>query len=194
MTHIFKPGDRAYWLVKEKWIELVENTEKDSYLYPLFNKDFYATFTAEGRRNAKGGDSLLPLNPYDPCDPLNPPEFCYPFMLNGKPVKIGDKLVWKVAGNPIIQVKALKLAFPIDSFSVYEPGTDCYFSSDEFCWPDELPVKKKVADWVYTYMPICGEARVEFAKGLTAEEVIRLHGAFGVTIRMIPGTEREVEG
>ena len=190
MTHIFKPGDRAYWLVKEKWIELVENTEKDSYLYPLFNKDFYATFTAEGRRNAKGRDiSLLPLNPYDPCDPLNPPEFCYPFMLNGKPVFAGSELhhlgYRKTSVVTALFLEDGKQWCGLKNTSVGE------LSPKNFCWPDEIPAKKKVAKWAYLIIGISGVNTVGFTEEMTEEEARR---AYGSSIRMIPGTEREVEG
>ncbi len=68
MAYIFKPGDKAYW-IGVGWIELVDNPENDSYLYPLFSKDSYAAFTAEGKKYARGGDIvLLPLNPYDPVE------------------------------------------------------------------------------------------------------------------------------
>ena len=191
MAHIFKPGDKAYW-IGAGWRELIENHEGDSSIYPLRSKDSIITFTSDGRRYARGGDIvLLPLNPYDPADPNNPPEFRYPFMLNGRPVRIGDKLACRPLGNPIVQVKSLKLGSFMDTFSVSEPGTDCYFPSDEFCWPDELPVKKKVAKWAYPTIGVSGRLTVYFTEEITEEEARKVCGS---SVEMIPGTEREVEG
>ena len=245
MTHIFKPGDRAYCLPKNTWIELENNPDEDSdSAYPLASEGGKMLFTRDGRPHwSDKWAALLPLNPYDPADPLNPQEWrkekevriqtlcpscgrntlfidpfglltcsgvgCkdptsingpglltkdflqrWPFMLNGRPVKIGDKLVWKVPGNPIIQVKSLKLESSIDSFSVYESGADCYFPSDEFCWPDELPVKKKVAKWAYPICGIPGIITVGFTEEMTLGEARK---AYGSGVQMIPGTEREVE-
>ena len=66
MTHVFKPGDKAYW-VKNGWIDLIENPERDSSLYPLRDKESRGTFTVEGQRHARGGDIvLLPINPTIP--------------------------------------------------------------------------------------------------------------------------------
>ena len=191
--YIFKPGDRAYWM-GFGWIKLVENTEKYSSPYLLRDKASSETFTADGRRYARGGDIvLLPLNPYDPTDPLNPPEFRWPFFLNGRPVGIGDELILKQSQESLW---VTSLIYGKDNTRVCGNPSFGYFVliPENFYWPDELPVKKKVADWVYTYTRYWGEVWVEFAKGLTEEEVNRLHGASGVTIKMIPGTEREVEG
>ena len=97
MAHIFKPGDKAYW-IEAGWIELDENPDEE---YPLVAKRFCMTFTADGRWVADKDIVLLPINPYDPTDPKNPPEFRYPFMLNGRPVKVGDEVIYKRNGEPV---------------------------------------------------------------------------------------------
>ena len=189
MAHIFKPGDKAYWLMEKRWIELLEGSNHPS--YPLEERSSHLSFTADGRGIVGEPIVLLPLNPYDPADPNNPPEFRYPFMLNGRPVRIGDKLACRPLGNTIVQVKSLKLGSFMDTFSVSEPGTDCYFPSDEFCWPDELPVKKKVAKWAYPTIGVSGRLTVYFTEEITEEEARKVCGS---SVEMIPGTEREVEG
>ena len=189
MTHIFKPGDRAYW-VKNGWIDLIENPERDSSLYPLRDKESRGTFTVEGQRHARGGDIvLLPINPYDPTDPLNPQEFRYPFMLNGKPVFAGSEL-HHLGYRKTSVVTALFLGdgkqwCGLKHTSVGE------LSPKNFCWPDEIPAKKKVAKWAYLIIGIPGVNTVGFTEEMTQEEARR---AYGSSIRMIPGTEREVEG
>ena len=187
MTHIFKPGDRAYWLVKEKWIELVENTEKDSYLYPLFNKDFYATFTAEGRRNVKGGDiSLLPINPYDPTDPLNPPEFKWPFFLNGRPVGIGDELILKHNQESLW---VTSLIYGKDVPKVCGNPSFGYFllTPENFCWPDEVPKKKTTYLWAIPMYEAGLKENMSIGfKRMTKEEAEKYWKA-----EIVPGSEEK---
>ena len=191
MEHIFKPGDKAYW-IKNGWIDLIENPERDSSLYPLRDKESRGTFTVEGQRHARGGDIvLLPLNPYDPCDPNNPPEFRYPFMLNGKPVFEGSELhhlgYRKTSVVTALFLEDGKQWCGLKNTSVGE------LSPKNFCWPDELPVKKKVADWMCAVIKLSGEIELNYEKGMTEEDVKRVYGVYGSHIQMIPGTEREVE-
>ena len=194
MAHIFKPGDKAYW-IGVGWRELIENHEGDSSLYPLRSKDSLVTFTADGRRYARGGDVvLLPINPYDPNDPKNPPEFRYPFMLNGRPVKVGDEVIYKRNGEPVDgQVYGLGISegrpWAVIHYNSCSSAT-LGFDSGHLCWPDELPVKKKVAKWAHLVIGIPGTITVGFTEEMTQEEARR---AYGSSIRMIPGTEREVE-
>ena len=76
MTHIFKPGDRAYWMKYKKWVELEEKPIDASKMYPLRIKGGSDIFAEDGKEYLEDGTpALLPLNPYDPTDPLNPPEF-----------------------------------------------------------------------------------------------------------------------
>lgn len=189
MTHIFKPGDKAYW-VKNGWIDLIENPERDSSLYPLRDKESRGTFTVEGQRHARGGDIvLLPLNPYDPTDPLNPQEFRYPFMLNGKPVFAGSELhhlgYRKTSVVTALFLEDGKQWCGLKNTSVGE------LSPKNFCWPDEIPAKKKVAKWAYPVIGMPGVIRIEFTDEMTKEEAQKKFGSF---LFMIPGTEREVEG
>ena len=189
MAHIFKPGDKAYW-IGVGWRELIENHEGDSSLYPLRSKDSLVTFTADGRRYARGGDVvLLPINPYDPNDPKNPPESRYPFMLNGRPVKIGDTLYL-----PDIRKSGRVLSLAIDGvrkFCTVRNSQPLELSDENFSWPDEVPSKKKVAKWAYPTIGVSGRLTVYFTEEITEEEARKVCGS---SVEMIPGTEREVEG
>lgn len=187
----WKAGDEAF-LINLGWI-ILEPLENP--VYPLQFRDY--SFTKDGRQWTDDRyPSLLDHNPFNPDDPKNSPEFksnwCdWSFMLNERPVFEGDILY-----HFKCQKKAFVTRLSLHSGKVWcgiKEYCDLELISENFCWPDEIVTKKKVADWVYTYTRYWGEVWVEFAKGLTEEEVNRLHGASGVTIRMIPGTEREVE-
>ncbi len=187
MTHIFKPGDRAYWMVGNQWVELVEASDYKQKEFTIQTKERGISFTAEGK-NFLGDNtvSLLPLNPYDPCDPNNPPEFRYPFMLNGRPVREGDRLKFKVTEDIFVVSLSIEEGKPF----VYRKGTRVPLNSAYLCWPDELPVKKKVAKWVYLIIGIPGVNTVGFTEEMTEEEARK---GYGTSVQMIPGTEREVE-
>lgn len=192
MTHIFKPGDKAYW-IGVGWRELIENHAGDSSLCPLRSKDSLVTFTSDGRRYARGGDIvLLPVNPYDPCDPNNPPEFRYPFMLNGRPVKIGDELVSTLKKrNTLGKVNRLILESDFVAMDMDAVNLRHRINPEYFCWPDEVVTKKKVAKWAYPILGMPGGVQIGFTDEMTKEEAEKKYGSF---VHMIPGTEREVEG
>ena len=157
MTHIFKPGDRAYWFEERKWITLQENNDET---YPI--KCSTGTFTLDGRYVDKSAIDLLPLNPYDPCDPNNPPEFRYPFMLNGKPVFEGSELhhlgYRKTSVVTALFLEDDKQWCGLKNTSVGE------LSPKNFCWPDEIPAKKKVAKWAYPVIGMPGADTVNSRK------------------------------
>ena len=184
MAHIFKPGDRAYWFEERKWITLQEN---DDARYPT--KCSTGTFTLDGRYVDISAIALLPLNPYDASDPNNPVEFRYPFRLNGRPVKVGDKLylsgLKKTAEVIYLSIVSDKKLCRVSSFSPIELS-DKYFS-----WPDEVVTKKKVAKWAYPIIGLPGPLTVGFTEEMTEEEAKK---KFGSGVLLIPGTEREVEG
>ena len=190
MTHIFKPGDRAYW-IGVGWVELFESHDKG---YPLISKRFSATFTIHGQRIGSKDIILLPLNPYDPCDPNNPPEFRndrndWSFMLNGRPVFEGDILY-----HFKCQKKAFVTRLSLHSGKVWcgiKVYCDLELTPENFCWPDEIVIKKKVAKWAYPTLGTPGEVRIGFTDEMTQEEAQKKFGSF---LFMIPGTEREVEG
>ena len=195
MTHIFKPGNKAYW-VKNGWIDLIENPERDSSLYPLRDKESRGTFTVEGQRHARGGDIvLLPINPYDPTDPLNPPEFRseWPFLLRGRRLEIGMEIfVETESGIVPARIMTLQLSRSGVSVGARRPdGTSSVVWSPVILFPDELPVKKKVAKWAYPIIGIPGTITVGFTEEMTLGEARK---AYGSGVQMIPGTEREVEG
>ncbi len=175
MTHIFKPGDRAYWFEERKWITLQEN---DDATYPI--KCSTGTFTLDGRYVDKSAIDLLPLNPYDPCDPNNPPEFRYPFFLNGRPVRVGDEL------NVIGFIKPhTVIALSIEGDKCLCSVTDCSpleLSYKYFSWPLE-PVKKKTTYlWAIPVAGMPGEITIEF-KRMTAQEAEKYW--------KVPGSEQE---
>ena len=189
MAHIFKPGDRAYSLIKNKWVQLSENNNPSVFNLYLRDEDSDNLYTDDGKVRLYDHPILLPLNPYDPTDPLNPQEFRYPFMLNGKPVFAGSELhhlgYRKTSVVTALFLEDGKQWCGLKNTSVGE------LSPKNFCWPDEIPAKKKVAKWAYPVIGMPGADTVGFTEEMTQEEARR---AYGSSIRMIPGTEREVEG
>ena len=194
---IFKPGDRAYWLNEKQWVELEENPENPSEYYPLRIKNEELVFTEEGKDVFFSPYfSLLPINPYDPFDPNNPPEFKsdWPFILRGRRLEIGSEILVRPESGGIVQAKIMNLQLSRSGVSVgarHRDGTSSVVWSPGILFPDEVPSKKKVAKWVYLIIGIPGADTVGFTEEMTQEEARR---AYGSSIRMIPGTEREVEG
>lgn len=189
MEHIFKPGDRAYSLRTLRWVELIENGKGIKGFYPLKEKDSDETYMQDGRYDKmQGAPCLVPLNPYDPTDPLNPPEFRWPFMLNGRPVKVGDEL-HNIGFGKTSAVVTLYLEDD-RQWCRMRDRSEGELSPKYFCWPDELPTKKKVAKWVYPICGIPGTITVGFTEEMTEEEARK---SYGSGVQMIPGTEREVE-
>ena len=184
MEHIFKPGDRAYWITENRWITLKYN---DHSTYTLCDLEDFYTLTEQGQFDEDGPIVLLPVNPYDPTDPDNPREFRYPFMLNGKPVFAGSELhhlgYRKTSVVTALFLDDSKQWCGLKNTSVGE------LSPKNFCWPDEIPAKKKVAKWAYP-IGIKGITTVEFTEEMTKEEAVKIYGSGA---QMIPGTEREVE-
>ena len=187
--HIFKPGDRAYSLRTLRWVDLAENSKDIKGFYPLKEKDSDETYMQDGRYDKmQGASCLIPVNPYDPTDPNNPPEFRYPFMLSGRPVKVGDVLYL-----PDIRKSGRVLSLAIDGvrkFCTVRNSQPLELSDENFRWPDELSGKKKVARWAYLIIGIPGPVTVGFTEEMTEEEARK---GYGSSIQMIPGTEREVE-
>lgn len=180
MAHIFKPGDRAYWVKHRQWVTLKEFTHRD---YPLKTEEGEGGFTLDGRFICGGDIVLLPINPYDPTDPNNPPEFRYPFFLNGRPVRVGDEL------NVIGVIKPhTVIALSIESDKCLCSVTDCSpleLSYKYFSWPLE-PVKKKTTYlWAIPVFGISGSMTVDF-KRMTQEEGERYWKA-----KTVPDSEQE---
>ena len=190
MAHIFKPGDKAYW-IGAGWIELDENPDEE---YPLVAKRFCMTFTADGRWVADKDIVLLPLNPYDPADPNNPPGFRreWPFLLRGRSLEIGMEILVETESG-IVPARIMALQLSRSGVSVearHTDGTSSVVWSPVILFPDEVPSKKKVAKWVYLIIGIPGVNTVGFTEEMTEEEARKLYGS---KVQMIPGTEREVE-
>ncbi len=190
MEHIFKPGDKAYW-IEAGWIELDENPDEE---YPLVAKRFCMTFTADGRWVADKDIVLLPINPYDPTDPNNPPEFRseWPFLLRGRRLEIGTEILVQTESG-IVPARIMTLQLSRSGVSVgarHTDGTSSVVWSPVILFPDEVPSKKKVAKWVYLIIGIPGVNTVGFTEEMTEEEARKVYGS---SIQMIPGTEREVE-
>ena len=193
MTHIFKPGDKAYWLMEKRWIELLEGSNHPS--YPLEERSSHLSFTADGRGIVGEPIVLLPINPYDPTDPLNPPEFRseWPFLLRGRRLEIGTEILVQTESG-IVPARIMTLQLSRSGVSVgarHTDGTSSVVWSPVILFPDELPIKKKVAKWAYPVIGMPGAIRIEFTDEMTQEEAEEKFGSF---IQMIPGTEREVGG
>ena len=180
----WKAGDEAF-LVNLGWIVL---EPLDNPLYPLQFRDY--SFTKDGRQwDEDRYPSLLDHNPFDPNDPKNPPESRYPFMLNGRPVFAGSELhhlgYRKTSVVTALFLEDGKQWCGLKNTSVGE------LSPKNFCWPDEIPAKKKVAKWAYPVIGMPGVIRIEFTDEMTKEEAEKKFGSF---LFMVPGTEGEVEG
>ena len=188
MEHIFKPGDRAYWVEERKWITLKENNDAT---YPI--KCSTGTFTLDGRYVDKSAIALLPLNPYDPTDPNNPPEFRYPFMLNGRPVKIGDEVIYKRNGEPVDgQVYGLGISegrpWAVIHYNSCSSAT-LGFDSGHLCWPDEVPKKKTTYLWAIPMYEAGLKENMSIGfKRMTKEEAEKYWKA-----EIVPGSEEESE-
>ena len=204
MAHIFKPGDRAYWLMEKRWVELEKNPGDDEDgLYPLVSTEdkMFCTedrfcFTEDGRPHERDKwPVLLPLNPYDPADPNNPPEFWseWSFLLRGRRLEIGMEILVQ-AESGIVPARIMTLQLSRSGVSVgarHPDGTSSVVWSPVILFPDELPVKKKVAKWAYPTIGVSGRLTVYFTEEITEEEARKVCGS---SVEMIPGTEREVEG
>ena len=90
--------------------------------------------------------ALLPINPYDLTDPNNPPEFKWPFFLNGRPVGIGDELTLKHNQE---RLWVTSLIYGKDVPKVCGNPSFGYFllTPENFCWPEEVPKKKTTDLW-----------------------------------------------
>ena len=179
--HIFKPGDRAYWVEERKWITLQENNDKT---YPI--KCSTGTFTLDGRYVDKSAIDLLPLNPYDPCDPNNPPEFRYPFIYEKRAVKIGDQIS-KKSGVIVGKVSVLQISEENTTMHVYGDNgwTNINIGSPEYTFADSLPKKKITYLWAFPIAGVPGAITIDF-KRMTQEEGERYPGA-----KIVPGSEKE---
>ena len=185
MKHIFKPGDKAYW-VKNGWIDLIENPERDSSLYPLRDKESRGTFTVEGQRHARGGDIvLLPLNPYDPTDPNNPPEFRNPFIHEGRVAKIGDQMFSRRAGEIVGRVSFLLVDQDGAHMQILVGAATHEFrvGNPNYTFADSR--RKKTYLWAYPAYDIPGSVTIEL-KRMTKEEGEKTWGA-----KIVPGSEEE---
>ena len=195
MSHIFKPGDRAYSLRTLRWVDLVENRNDIKALYPLKEKDSDETYMQDGRYDKmQGAPCLVPLNPYDPTDPLNPPEFKsdWPFILRGRRLEVGMEIFVETE-SAIAPARIMTLQLSKSGISVgarHPEGTSSVVWSPVILFPDELPVKKKVAKWAYPTIGVSGRLTVYFTEEITEEEARKVCGS---SVEMIPGTEREVE-
>ena len=186
MAHIFKPGDRAYWM-GGGWIELAENTERDSTIYPLLSKGSRATFTVEGRRYARGGDIvLLPINPYDPTDPNNPKEFRNPFIHEGRLVRIGDELANKTTGERLGKVDKLEIWESMGiPFVVLTSGQSWFIGGEDITFADSLPKKRVTYLWAFPFLDENGNAAVELER-MTKEDASKWGSA-----KIVPDSEQE---
>ena len=144
MAHIFKPGDRAYWVANKTWITLEEGDPKYAALYPLKDIESPATFKQDGRQDTRRDIVLFPLNPYDPADPNNPQDFRNPFVHEGRIVKYGDQLLDKRTGKIVGKVSYLVVDHNGASMRIFNDGVTHAISigNPDFTFDDSY--KKKV--------------------------------------------------
>ena len=69
MTHVFNPGDLAYSLIKNKWVQLSKNNNPSIFNLSLRDEDSDNLYMDDGKVRLYDHPILLPLNPYDPTDP-----------------------------------------------------------------------------------------------------------------------------
>ena len=186
----WRAGDEAF-LINLGWIVL---EPLDNPVYPLQFRDY--SFTKDGRQwNEDRYPSLLDHNPFDPSDPKNPPAHGteWPFTLRGRRLEIGmEILVQAESGIVPARIMTLQLSRSGISVGARRPdGTSSVVWPPVILFPDELPVKKKVAKWAYPIIGLPGPLTVGFTEEMTEEEARK---AYGSCLQMIPGTEREVGG
>ena len=183
MAHIFKPGDRAYWVKHRQWVTLKEFTHRD---YPLKTEEGEGGFTLDGRFICGGDIVLLPINPYDASDPNNPPEFRYPFIYEKRAVKIGDQIS-KKSGVIVGKVSVLQISEENTTMHVYGDNgwTNINIGSPEYTFADSLPKKKITYLWAFPIAGVPGAITIDF-KRMTQEEGERYPGA-----KIVPGSEKE---
>ena len=174
------------WIV----LEPLENP-----VYPLQFRDY--SFTKDGRQWTDDRyPSILDHNPFDVNDPKNSPEFksdwCdWSFMLNGRPVFEGDILY-----NRKCEQRSMVTRLSLQGGKVWcgiKDYSNLELTQENFCWPDEVVAKKKVADWMCAVIKLSGEVELHHEKGMTEKDVKKIYGAHGAYIQMIPDTEREIE-
>lgn len=193
MVHIFKPGDRAYSLRTLRWVELIENNKDARGFYPLKEKDSDETYMQDGRYDKmQGAPCLIPLNPYDLSDPLNPPGFRneWPFMLRDRKLKVGMEMYGIFDKGTIpVKIKSLEL-LESDYCTICSWDEGGYqvekIHPDNLRFPDEYTKKKKITYlWACPYLRGTSTPEVLLHR-MTYEEGEKIWGA-----RMIPGSEEE---
>ena len=194
MTHIFKPGDKAYWLRHTRWIYLIRNRDFPESNYPLEDQETHTYFTLEGKLAECNTPELLPINPYNISDPNNPLEFKsdWPFILRGRRLEIGMEILVETESG-IVSARIMTLQLSRSGVSVgarHPDGTSSVVWSPVILFPDEVPSKKKAAKWAYLIIGIPGPVTVGFTEEMTEEEARK---GYGTSVQMIPGTDREVE-
>ena len=154
--------------------------------YPLRDKESRGTFTVEGQRHARGGDIvLLPLNPYDPTDPNNPPEFRNPFIHEGRVAKIGDQMFNRRAGEIVGRVSFLLVDQDGAHMQILVGAATHEFrvGNPNYTFADSR--RKKTYLWAYPAYDIPGSVTIEL-KRMTKEEGEKTWGA-----KIVPGSEEE---
>lgn len=182
MKHIFKPGDRAYWLEENIWLTLTENVAGS---HPLRAEDRRIIFTVDGRYAVDRDIVLLPLNPYDPCDPNNPPEFRNPFIHEGRVAKIGDQMFNRRAGEIVGRVSFLLVDQDGAHMQILVGAATHEFrvGNPNYTFADSR--RKKTYLWAYPAYDIPGSVTIEL-KRMTKEEGEKTWGA-----KIVPGSEEE---
>ena len=183
MAHIFKPGDRAYWMTEKRWIELLEGSNHPN--YPLEERSSHSSFTTDGREMIGESIVLLPINPYDPTDTNNPPEFRNPFIHEGRVAKIGDQMFSRRAGEIVGRVSFLLVDQDGAHMQILVGAATHEFrvGNPNYTFADSR--RKKTYLWAYPAYDIPGSVTIEL-KRMTKEEGEKTWGA-----KIVPGSEEE---
>ena len=188
MTHVFNPGDLAYSLIKNKWVQLSKNNNPSIFNLSLRDEDSDNLYMDDGKVRLYDHPILLPLNPYDPTDPNNPPEFRNPFLHEGRLVKIGDDMANKITGRYLGEVFKMMVEPPSRSYLfIVGPngGNTWEVGNKDLTFSDSLPKKKITYLWAIPVFGIPGSVTVDF-KRMTQEEGEKVWGA-----KIVPDSEKE---
>lgn len=164
---MFKVGQEVWSTLFGKGIVRNTNEHPDYPIGVKFEEDYF-TFTAEGVWGGCEGPSLFPypvkIVPEDTPD--------YPFMLEGKPVKVRD-----LVDTPTEKyVVVAELSIDVDgNCCAYVAGVGRKFLLTSLSWPIKLPEPKK--RWAYishSYEPRLSE--VSFTSPMTESEAREEYG------------------
>ena len=189
MAYIFKAGDQAYSLMKNKWTKLLDNGLSPNCSFPFKGEDCGYFYTNDGKIALYGPAVILPINPYDPTDPNNAPDFRNPFVHEGRIVKYGDQMLDKRTGKIVGSVSYLVVAHNGASMRIFNAGVthEISIGNPNFTFADSISKKEKTYLWaVPMYERTAMESLVINFIRMTKEEAGKYWKA-----EMVPGSEEE---